>query len=394
AAWLAPRAAATAALPLLLAGVALPAWAAHHAQAWAQQQAHTAEQRRTALLQPLAAITALLQWGQWARFAQRFQQQDLAHQTIVQAQHRWQRRVLLGQRLGLALAAGLLLWQGATAVAQRSISAALLLALLLALFGLGEALQALGQQVMALGLARAAQDRLNALLQASVSPQESATRLEPPPAAQQPITLDIDNLSARHRGALNGVEHLDLHLQAGDVLWVQGPSGAGKSTLLAVLAGELEPLSGDIRAWNRPYAHIDWNGRLGYLGQTLDVFDLTLAENLRLGQTQASDADLWRVLEQVALADWARALPQQLDTLVGEYGATLSGGQARRVALARLLLKPQDLLLLDEPLAGLDETNRHALLHQLQEHQRHGILIIVSHHAVALPGVRHLRIGD
>ena len=99
---------------------------------------------------------------------------------------------------------------------------------------------------------------------------------------------------------------------------------------------------------------------MGYLPQQIDLFDGSLADNLRIAKPDATDEELWQVLAQVALSDWAKRQPRQLATQVGERGQQLSGGQARRVALARLLLRSPSVVLLDEPFAGVDAaTARH-----------------------------------
>ena len=85
------------------------------------------------------------------------------------------------------------------------------------------------------------------------------------------------------------------------------------------------------------------------------------------------------VLKKVGLANWVHNLPQGLATPLGEYGMAVSGGQARRIALARLLLKPRQVMLLDEPFAGLDEATRHQVWQSLKAHQQTGLLVIVSH---------------
>jgi len=85
------------------------------------------------------------------------------------------------------------------------------------------------------------------------------------------------------------------------------------------------------------------------------------------------------VLEQVKLAQWARTQPQGLDTALGEYGAAISGGQARRVALARFLLGSYPLMILDEPFAGVDEETSAQIAEMLQQQQKQGILIVASH---------------
>ena len=164
---------------------------------------------------------------------------------------------------------------------------------------------------------------------------------------------------------------------------IVGETNAGKSTLLQVLANEVMPSSGSIRLNGVDWQAIDWqvNGtnQFGYLGQQIDIFDQTLAQNLRLGKPDASDDELWQVLDKVALKDWAANQPEGLNTALGEYGMAVSGGQARRIALARLLLTPKTVLMLDEPFAGLDATNRERLWQHLVERQRDGLLIVVTH---------------
>lgn len=122
-----------------------------------------------------------------------------------------------------------------------------------------------------------------------------------------------------------------------------GVSGGGKSTLLQTIKGEIKPIAGDI--WltgnniNQPLRDFD-NADIGFLGQRVDIFNQSLQANLSLGR-QLSDDELMMSLHKVNLGDWANSLPQGLNTPLGEYGQAISGGQARRIALARLLLTPK-----------------------------------------------------
>ncbi|MDO5639446.1 MAG: thiol reductant ABC exporter subunit CydC [Neisseria sp.] len=373
--WLLAPAVLVYVLPLLLAaGVVLPLLAAKQGMALARQDTEAAELRRRRLLQPLSLLTSLLLWRRWPDCEQAFLAADAAHGRLQRRQQRLASIYVWAQQCLLALAAGVLLWQAWPLLQSGALGVPLLLALLLALFGLNEALMPLAAQFMALGFSTAARDRLNEL---GAPSDDVAVGKQPWPSA--PWRIEAENLSVRYPGALNGAENVGFSLQNGEALLIAGRSGAGKSTLLAALAGELAPLSGRLKLNGRDWADFDHAQAIGFLAQQVDIFDLTLAENLRLGNESADDAALWQVLEKVKLAEWAKAQPQGLNTRLGEYGAAVSGGQARRIALARLLLKPHALLLLDEPFAGLDAANREAVAAMLLREQAQGLLIVVSH---------------
>ncbi|MRN39241.1 thiol reductant ABC exporter subunit CydC [Neisseria sp. N95_16] len=374
-AFVAPSLAIAVALPLLLAGIVLPALAAVHGKKLAREDADQAETRRTLLLEPLQMLTSLLLWRRWADCRREFIAADEAYGQLKRRQQALASLYGWLQQCLLAVVVGLMIWQALPLLQAQDLSVPVLLAMVLAVFGLNEVLSPLTAQFMAYGFAAAARDRLNEL----TMPSETVFDIQNhdlQTALNDISHISVQNLYARYTGALNGAEKVSFTLTTGEALIIRGKSGCGKSTLLDVLAGELAAQSGRLNMSGREYDFAAVN----YLAQQVDIFDMSLADNLRLGDDKISDEDLWRVLAQVALADWARAQPQGLQTPLGEYGAAVSGGQARRIALARLLLRPKPVLLLDEPFAGLDEATRGQIWQTLREAQADGFLIAASHH--------------
>ncbi|MGJ7487336.1 amino acid ABC transporter ATP-binding/permease protein [Variovorax sp. LT2P21] len=165
--------------------------------------------------------------------------------------------------------------------------------------------------------------------------------------------------------ALQGIS---LRIAAGDRVALVGPSGAGKSTLLAVLAGEMAPTQGGVHA--PPHC---------LLTQRSEVFQDSLRDNLRLADASADDVRLWSVLEAAGLAGEVRATSGGLDTRLGEGGLGLSGGQLRRLALARLLLRDSPFWLLDEATEAVDTRTAHDVLRRLAARAEGRTLLIATH---------------
>ena len=145
----------------------------------------------------------------------------------------------------------------------------------------------------------------------------------------------------------------------------------------------------------RQAAQAEVHARIGLLSQDSPVFLGTLRSNLLIGAPEADEPALWRALQAARLADFVRSLPQGLDTWVGETGAGLSAGQARRLCLARVLLSPATVILLDEPTAGLDRDNEEAFLADLA-HACGGRSVVLATHARLPEGAVHrvLRLHD
>jgi len=161
-----------------------------------------------------------------------------------------------------------------------------------------------------------------------------------------------------------------------------GPSGAGKSTLAALLLRFWDPDRGAVRlagADARRYRLDDLRGRVALVAQDTYLFHLTLRENILLARPGASEADIAAAVERASLGEFVAALPEGLDTVVGERGTRLSGGQRQRVAIARAFLKDAPILILDEATSHLDVVNEQAVHEALERLARHRTTLIIAH---------------
>jgi ATP-binding cassette subfamily C protein CydC len=185
-------------------------------------------------------------------------------------------------------------------------------------------------------------------------------------------------------------DSLTLEIPQGARVALLGPSWAGKSTLAALALKVVAPRSGQVRLGGVDIATLPAalvRARIGWLGQTTHLFDDSIRENLLLARPDADDAALWAALDAARIGDVVRALPDRLETWVGEGGTRFSGGQGRRLALARALLSPAPVLILDEPCAGLDAETERSFLETLNETAAGRTVILITHR---LTGVERL----
>lgn len=253
---------------------------------------------------------------------------------------------------------------------QAYFSGPIALLIIFALVGVIELLQTLPAQFSHWGKTQYAAARLQPLAQAANHQSQNTSKKDLRPA--QPVAKPVYwptgittvefSLSQHPYIPASFDNTIDFKLAQHDKMLVLGKSGRGKSTLSDLISGQ-----SDTRHFSQTKCHIllnaqtlnhhnitQWQQQIGYLSQQNAILADTVYANLTLGMPDLSDDDIFAALDKVELSDWVKSLPQQLDSWLGDTGTQLSGGQARRLCLARLLLKSPSFLILDEPFNGVD----------------------------------------
>ncbi len=359
---MAPWLGAAVALALLLAGFGLPVLAARAGLRPARRRAHGVETLRAHAIDLVAGQTELAMTGRLAAQRTMLAQADSALARADDALNRLE--VSTGAGFGIAaalmlsgtlLAVGLLAQDGT--IGARAAALGVLIVL-----GSFEPFAGLRRGALELGRTLLAVRRLAPRLDAAA---EAACPALPP----QSLAARLSGVTARHEGAAApALRDLSCDIPLGARVAILGASGAGKSTLLALLAGEMAPQAGEVAALPATL-----------LTQRTELFQDSLRDNLRLAAPDADDARLNAALAAAGLADHVAQLPQGLDAPLGESGLGLSGGQGRRLALARLLLRPTALWLLDEPTDGLDPDTARDVLARLATQAEGRTLVIATH---------------
>jgi thiol reductant ABC exporter CydD subunit len=231
-----------------------------------------------------------------------------------------------------------------------------------------------------------------------VAPVARGTAAAPNPSR---AALRVAGVSVRYAGRAHpALSDVTMEIFPGEIVALTGPSGCGKSTLIAALRGFVRVDSGRILVGDIDLADVDpraWRRQLAWVGQQPHLFTASIADNIRLGRADATDAQIRDAAQRAEAFEFIDALPARFDTVLGEHGIGLSVGQRQRIAIARAFLRDAPLLLLDEPTAGLDADSEAAIVHSLTSLMAGRSVLLTSHRpalfaradrVIALPPMR------
>ena len=330
----------------------------------------------------LSAMKIVQSFNQQTREADRFG--AAVERTFDTARRRIILRAIMTALIILAIFGSvvLLLWRGAEGVAAGEITGGTIVAFIFGAAIVAGAFGALTEVYGDLLRGAGAASRLAELLNAEpeIAAPERPESLPVPPRG----SLSFRNVTFRYpaRPETEALSDFNLEVEPGETVALVGPSGAGKSTVFQLVERFYDPESGTIRLDGVPLKQADpadLRDRLALVPQDGVLFSANARDNLRYGKWDANDAEIWEAARAANAEEFLRALPQGLDTYLGEGGTQLSGGQQQRVAIARALLRNAPILLLDEATSALDAQSEQLVQQALETLMQQRTTLVIAH---------------
>ena len=345
----------------------------------------------------LGAMKVVQGFGQEQREAGRFA--GAVERTFEVARTRILIRSIMTALLITLIFGGIavLLWRGAVLVAQGDISggtiAAFVFAGVLAAGAFGALTEVLGDLLRGAGAA----GRLAELLRERptiVAPERPIPLPHPPRGS-----LSFRNVTFRYptRPEVAALKDFTLEVEPGETVAIVGPSGAGKSTIFQLVERFYDPQAGTIRIDGVPLVSADpadIRQRIAYVPQEGVLFSANARDNLRYGDWGASDDAIWEAARAANAESFLAALPDGLDTYLGEDGTRLSGGQQQRLAIARAVLRDAPILLLDEATSALDAESERLVQQALERLMQHRTTLVIAHRLATVRAADRIVVMD
>lgn len=336
------------------------------------------------------AVLGVADWQYSGRYEEFLTQYNEAESNVrqedYQLNHYSRVEGIIKQLIFGIIAICLFIWAGTYFIAQGN-QAALnwIAAFVLSFFPLLDAFGPVSDSVKELPIYEDTVQRLSKL----PNPEQEEVSATVKEVELSSTTITLDNISFKYtQGKRELLSHFNLTIPEGKVVALLGKSGMGKTTLTKIIRGDLLPNAGSVYVGGVNIK--DLKGQqaryFGVLNQHPYLFNTSLKNNIRLGNLDATDEEVFKAIEIAGLKQVVERLPQGMDTLVEEGGKRFSGGEQQRIALARILLQDVPIIIIDEPTIGLDPLTEKQLLETVFEALKGKTVIWITHHLV---GIHH-----
>ena len=369
---------------MVFAGFVLPASAAAAGASDGRDITRLTARLRMHVVEGLQGISELLMYGRVQEYLKQVSQDNRELLSIQKHMSHIRGVCIAGVILLSGLAVLTALYHGSLLVNQGILQGPYLAMIALAVLAAFESVMPLPSAYQYLGHTKEAARRLLDVV-------ETAPAVKFPLHSKgRPDQYDIvfEGVSFRYtENAPFALRDVSFRVPAGQHVAVIGQTGAGKSTLAHLVVRFWDPTSGMIMIGSediRIFSESDLRSNISLVSQQAHLFSASLRDNLRIGRSGADDRELWQALDAVHLSEFVRSLPSGLDTWVGESGRLLSGGQARRLAVARAILRDAPIWVFDEPTEGLDVVTERLILESLFDHTLDKTVLLITHRLVDL----------
>jgi ATP-binding cassette subfamily B protein len=206
--------------------------------------------------------------------------------------------------------------------------------------------------------------------------------------------ISLRNLSYVYEGnETQGVKDISFNVKRGQKIAFVGGSGAGKSTLVKLLMKQMLANSGKFQIDNQAVSHIpteQWLSQIGFVPQDVELFNLSIRDNIIIDRDDIDDKFLSDILEQAALSEFINSLPEGLDTIIGERGIKLSGGQRQRLGIARALVRQAPIIIFDEATSSLDSISESKIQTAIENSFEDRTVFVIAHRLSTIRNVDHI----
>ncbi|MGD8845100.1 MAG: thiol reductant ABC exporter subunit CydC [Desulfobacteraceae bacterium] len=373
---------------LVAAGVGIPFFADYAGRSAANQLNVRTARLRTTLVDGIHGLAAILTCGAQTRHMAQVRRR---HCDLVRSQEKMSHvtgitHAMMGLLSGLAVVGTLFI--GVGAVADGTLSGPYLVLLVLSVMAGFEVVAPLPNAYQYLGQTRKATGRLREVTQVPPAVTFPAASPQASQNCQQDNQIEFDEVSFKYTPTdPYALKNISFTIPSRNRTAIMGATGSGKSTLLYLLSRFDNPSSGNIRLGRcrlDAFPERSLRQSICIVDQKAHIFNGTVRDNLLLAAPEADDTTLMEALSAVELTDFVNHLPKGLRTWVGEAGRLLSGGQARRLAIARAVLSSAPIWAFDEPTEGLDTATAQAMMTNLISHGRDKTVIMITHRPEAI----------